>query len=299
MAGCRTIPVEVGEHYLHGGWTQELMTLADFLDNHVKPKIRTDSTTAGPKIRPATATTTRTAAAVAITAGDGKGRVIGEVGTFMSDDRRSQRKRENLGGKNSDMSTSSSSGGIGSNIGGIGVSGVGTCGDTPSSDSDRKTGYLAQHALFEQIPALLRDIDLPDYCALSQDSDTTGGGGEEGGVKAVNAWLGPAGTVSPLHTDPHHNLLSQAVGRKYVRLYAPSAAPALYPHPEPSKMSNSSRVDLRLPPAQLAADGFPLFAAAPFLDCVLGAGDMLYIPPKWFHYVQSLTSSFSVSFWWR
>ena len=31
----------------------------------------------------------------------------------------------------------------------------------------------------------------------------------EGEVQSVNAWLGPAGTVTPLHHDPHHNLLAQ------------------------------------------------------------------------------------------
>lgn len=35
-----------------------------------------------------------------------------------------------------------------------------------------------------------------------------------------------------------------------------------------------------------------------FLDCILEEGDMLYIPPKWWHYVRSLTTSLSVSFWW-
>jgi lysine-specific demethylase 8 len=30
----------------------------------------------------------------------------------------------------------------------------------------------------------------------------------------------------------------------------------------------------------------------------LEPGDALYVPPGWFHYVQSVTSSFSVSFWW-
>lgn len=35
-----------------------------------------------------------------------------------------------------------------------------------------------------------------------------------------------------------------------------------------------------------------------FVDCILEEGEMLYIPPKWWHYVRSLTVSFSVSFWW-
>lgn len=35
-----------------------------------------------------------------------------------------------------------------------------------------------------------------------------------------------------------------------------------------------------------------------FVDCILEEGQMLYIPPKWWHYVQSLSPSFSVSFWW-
>jgi lysine-specific demethylase 8 len=144
----------------------------------------------------------------------------------------------------------------------------------------QQLGYLAQHALLEQVPALGADISTPEYCAL-------------GRVRAVNAWLGPGGTTTPLHTDPCHNLLCQVAGRKYVRLYRPDSAPALYPHPS-GLATNSSRVDLDAPdPA-----AFPLFAGEPFAECVLEAGHALYIPPGWWHYVKALTPAFSVSFWW-
>jgi lysine-specific demethylase 8 len=43
---------------------------------------------------------------------------------------------------------------------------------------------------------------------------------------------------------------------------------------------------------------FPRFATAPYLDVVLGAGEALYIPPRWWHMVESRETSFSVSFWW-
>ena len=163
VAGARTVPVEVGEHYLAPSWRQELMPLARFLEAHLS-------------------------------------------------------------------------------------SGGGAAG----------RGYLAQHALFEQVPALRADIVTPDYCSL--------GGGE---LQAVNAWLGPAGTVTPLHHDPHHNVLAQVVGAKYVRLYAPSNGAALYAIPS-GHCTNSSRVDVAAPDH----DAFPLFAAAHFVDVELQAGEV-------------------------
>ncbi|CAG9463556.1 unnamed protein product [Pedinophyceae sp. YPF-701] len=143
--------------------------------------------------------------------------------------------------------------------------------------------YLAQYTLFDHVPALARDVATPDYCSLG-----------EGEVRAVNAWLGPGGTVTPLHYDPpFHNLLCQVVGRKYVRLYSPDQSDALYPHPS-GLHTNTSRVDLDRPDA----GEFPLLSGASFQECVIGPGEMLYVPPKWWHYVRSLSPSFSVSYWW-
>jgi lysine-specific demethylase 8 len=59
-------------------------------------------------------------------------------------------------------------------------------------------------------------------------------------------------------------------------------------------MENNSRVDFADP----NDDEFPRFQHADYRRCVLGPGEMLYIPPLHWHYVRSLSLSFSVSFWW-
>ena len=45
-------------------------------------------------------------------------------------------------------------------------------------------------------------------------------------------------------------------------------------------------------------DKFLLFSNANFTEFTLHPGQMLYIPPRCWHYVRSLDISFSVSFWW-
>lgn len=166
------------------------------------------------------------------------------------------------------------------------------CKPTAAHDTDpgstnhtkKNIGYLAQHELFDQIPALRGDIIIPDYCCLG-DSEKV----------RINAWFGPEGTVSPLHTDPQHNLLAQVVGSKYIRLYAPDQTPFLYAHSSDSMVHNTSQVDCE----SVDREQFPLFADAKYVDCVLKEGEVLYLPPKWWHYVRSLSRSFSVSFWFE
>ncbi|KAL0047167.1 hypothetical protein WJX82_008352 [Trebouxia sp. C0006] len=145
------------------------------------------------------------------------------------------------------------------------------------------SGYLAQHPLFDQIPELRNDIQEPMYCALG-----------EGEMQSINAWFGPAGTVTPLHHDPHHNLLAQVVGTKYVRLYHPKDSASLYPY-QTGLTQNSSQVEVDDPDFE----AHPEFANLVATECILQPGQMLFIPPGWWHYVKALSVSFSVSFWWQ
>ncbi|KAI0874651.1 hypothetical protein GGS24DRAFT_331790 [Hypoxylon argillaceum] len=179
------------------------------------------------------------------------------------------------------------------------------------------TAYLAQHQLFTQLPSLRADILIPDYCYTAPPphplSPTLAQ--PELAAPLLNAWLGPPGTISPLHTDPYHNVLAQAVGRKYVRLYAPRETPRLAARGRERgvEMGNTSRVDVGVLEGwdagknggseeggeAMSEEEIEAFKAIPFVDCILEPGDALYIPIGWWHYVRGLSVSFSVSFWWN
>lgn len=151
-------------------------------------------------------------------------------------------------------------------------------------DQPARTGYLAQHQLFDQIHELKEDIGVPEYCCL--------GDGDEDDI-TINAWFGPAGTVSPLHQDPQQNFLAQIVGRKFIRLYSVSETEHLYPF-DSTLLHNTSQVDIENPDLEK----FPMFKQAIYQECTLSPGQILFIPMKWWHYVRALDISFSVSFWW-
>ncbi|KAI7878933.1 Clavaminate synthase-like protein [Lichtheimia hyalospora FSU 10163] len=157
------------------------------------------------------------------------------------------------------------------------------------NNTDRPSAYLAQHDLFHQIPRLANDIITPDYCFCEPEPSELYPNPPPDVIQ--NAWFGPKGTVSPLHHDPYHNVLAQPVGRKYIRLYAPSQTKYLYPHQ--GIMSNTSQIDVEHPDQET----FPLVNKAEYLECILQQGELLYMPPRWWHYIRSLSTSFSVSFW--
>ncbi|POR31186.1 Mitochondrial division protein 1 [Tolypocladium paradoxum] len=183
----------------------------------------------------------------------------------------------------------------------------------PGDDAPRHVGYLAQHNLFRQVPSLRNDIAVPDFCWSSVPHHPCGPAGDQPPVDAprLNAWFGPARTITPLHTDGYHNLLCQVVGTKYVRLYPPRATPRMRARaPERGvDMSNTSGLDVGVlegwdePPEGVDEGMLEEMRAGlegvEYWECVLRPGDTLLIPIGWWHYVRSLSVSFSVSFWWN
>jgi len=109
-------------------------------------------------------------------------------------------------------------------------------------------------------------------------------------------WFGPANTVSPTHYDPKHNLLAQVFGTKIIRLYPPTESELLCPFPSDSLLFNTSQLDIEDP--NLFTTNCNL-QTAKYCEFLLEPGMVLYMPPKWWHFIKSLSESFSVSFWFE
>jgi len=109
-------------------------------------------------------------------------------------------------------------------------------------------------------------------------------------------WFGPQGATTHTHYDISHNFYVQLYGEKRFLLFPPSALQNLYLFPLLHPGAQASQVDLENP--DLSA--FPLFenvSSANPVVAILQPGDVLYLPPMWFHHVSALTDSLSVSVW--
>ena len=167
-------------------------------------------------------------------------------------------------------------------------------------------GYIAQVNLFDMIPILRKDFSLPDLTAASLTQDDQ----EEDNYSFcdINAWFGPEGTVSPLHFDDKDNLFVQVMGAKYIRLYSRDIPHEnIYPRIQDSLLKNTSQVDIDLldeKEVKLCEEShlFPGFfehGTHLFMrEALLQEGDLLFIPRGTWHFVKSLSTSFSISFWW-
>ena len=168
-----------------------------------------------------------------------------------------------------------------------GLSGAGSKGESQekkgTSCCGGRAAYLAQHLLFDQFPELLGDLGPPPW----PDGASA--------AEPPRAWIGGGGSRTPAHRDPKDNLLVQVAGEKFCRLYPPDSA--MHTYPPPGRTHVSRAPVHRLSRSELGEQfpGFP--ARGGFLDVTLRQGDCLYIPKGWFHYVQSLSPSISINFW--
>ncbi|MBA5686725.1 cupin-like domain-containing protein [Rugamonas apoptosis] len=107
-------------------------------------------------------------------------------------------------------------------------------------------------------------------------------------------WVGPAGTVTPLHCDYDDNIFAQVWGSKRIFLSPPHHEEFLYP-----KEANAILFGSPFDPEAPDFERFPLARQATMVECVVQPGDMLYVPAGWYHQVRALTFSLSSNRWAR
>lgn len=111
-------------------------------------------------------------------------------------------------------------------------------------------------------------------------------------------WLGNAITV-PAHFDDSNNIACVIAGRRRFTLFPPGQIGNLYIGPIDFAPTAApiSLVDFAAPDFER----FPRFreACAHAIVAELGPGDALFIPPLWWHHVQSLElCNILVNYWW-
>jgi hypothetical protein len=99
-------------------------------------------------------------------------------------------------------------------------------------------------------------------------------------------WLGPRGTLTPWHHDLTNNLLVQVMGRKRVRMAPPWAF---------ARMRNSRHCFSDWGNEALPA-GPGDASSPPVLETIIGPGEAIFLPVGWWHQVEALDLSASMSF---
>lgn len=99
-------------------------------------------------------------------------------------------------------------------------------------------------------------------------------------------WIGPKGTITPLHIDMINNFFCQIVGRKRVRLVPSWNMPWVY-----NEYHVYSDVDL----LNIDLEKFPEFGNATVYDFVVEPGEVLFIPVGWWHHLVSLDITISLT----
>ncbi|MGZ3337377.1 MAG: DUF6065 family protein [Isosphaeraceae bacterium] len=125
------------------------------------------------------------------------------------------------------------------------------------------------------LPELWDDIiQVPEYL---DGSDRFGG----------FFWMGPAGTITPFHHDLTNNFMAQVIGRKRVKI-APSWDMPL--------MNNDYHVFSRIDGRVAGPNPRPATEEPQILECLLNAGEILFLPIGCLHFVEGVETSVTISF---
>lgn len=111
--------------------------------------------------------------------------------------------------------------------------------------------------------------------------------------EGYSLYVASAGVRLAVHYDLWWTFSIQLHGRKRFRVFPPAAYSSLYPTDDdpPSGRVRRSRVDLEHPDL----DRYPLCKRLRGMEVTLSAGDLLFLPPRWWHDVEALGFSIGMN----
>uniref|UniRef100_A0A7S0PV71 JmjC domain-containing protein n=1 Tax=Micromonas pusilla TaxID=38833 RepID=A0A7S0PV71_MICPS len=129
-------------------------------------------------------------------------------------------------------------------------------------------------------------------------------------MRSINLWYSPDSSRSSLHFDDYHNVLCVVAGEKTVRLWKPGKFLDFYVDNPLGESANHSGIDVTCTVYEPEADPKDLFPEffdhegtgtqiPPDETRVLRAGDCLFVPEGWWHWVDSSSGAMAVNFWWE
>eukprot|EP01117_Protostelium_nocturnum_P017592 TRINITY_DN7186_c0_g1_i2.p1 TRINITY_DN7186_c0_g1~~TRINITY_DN7186_c0_g1_i2.p1 ORF type:complete len:358 (-),score=79.88 TRINITY_DN7186_c0_g1_i2:38-1111(-) len=106
-------------------------------------------------------------------------------------------------------------------------------------------------------------------------------------------WLSNDDVRPPIHYDMDHNFYVHLAGRKRWVLFPPWEWPKMSPYPRLHPSWHKSQCKFEDPDPITC----PHFFQAEAREAILEPGEVMYIPPYWWHHVQSVTGSVSLASW--
>jgi hypothetical protein len=110
-------------------------------------------------------------------------------------------------------------------------------------------------------------------------------------------WIGSGGHVVNLHFDPTHNLIAMLSGRKRVTLIPPDDMAGMYPAPLDCRLGDAIGSQVKLLEPDFARHPRARAELSKALVAEIGPGDILYIPPMWWHHVESFGLNVMINKW--
>jgi len=142
--------------------------------------------------------------------------------------------------------------------------------------------------LFTRHPELGKDIDVPALNKFIEPPRWTPD-------PIFKFFMGAGGTSTQWHCAELQNLFVQIHGTKEWRMCPPYWTPCMDPRVVSLQQQYChGMVDFRDPDIER----YPLYAYAPQRRVVLEPGDVLYVPPFWWHCVMNPEVSIGLAVWW-